>query len=189
LRESGRRERRITVQNHTTHGRTSSLTRLLPSPPAQPHSFLYGMAITGYYGKQPFDNSTLDDIYFGYMNSTDSQYATRRTFVDIATYWGLKLVGYEAGPGWNVGVTTGVGNAILAQRYYNMREVVKYDILSWADAGAHEYNAFSLTGSYSRYGQWGFTEHMFNTSTPRFCGLLDLTTPEGQALPKGCQGW
>lgn len=155
-----------------------------------PSKYLYGMAATAYYGNQPFANSTIDDIYFGYMNSSDSQYASRTALAAIANYWGLKLVAYEAGPGWNVGDTAGVNTTIIAQRLYPMRKVVKYDIeTSWIPAGGNEYNYFSLTGYYSRFGQWGSTEHFFNTTTPKYCGILDLTNEEGTPLPKGCQGY
>jgi hypothetical protein len=124
-----------------------------------PGNYLYGMATTGYFGgdaKTLGPNPSLDDIYTNYRNSSDSQYASRTQLAAIASYWGLKLVAYESGPGWSVGETTGVGQWILAQRFFQMRDVIKYDIeTSWMPAGGDAYNCFSLSGDYSRYGMWG----------------------------------
>jgi hypothetical protein len=134
-------------------------------------------------------NETLDDIYMSYMNSSDSQTALREQYVALANQWGLKVTAYEAGPGWNVGNNADLGTVILAQRFYQMRKVVKYDLeTSWVPSGAAEYNYFAATGLYSRYGQWGSTEHYFNLTTPKMCGILDLVSPPG-TLPKGCAGW
>lgn len=151
-----------------------------------PSSFLYGMAITGYYGGNPkADNMTFDQIYADYKNDSMTQFPTRQQFVSIANYWGLKLVGYEAGPGWSVGKTDSLANYIIAQRLAPMRDVVTNDILnSWQAAGAQEYNYFALSGYASKYGQWGATESYFNATTPKYCALLDLT---GSTLPAGCQ--
>ena len=113
---------------------------------------------------------SLDDIYTNYRNSSDSQYASRSQLATIASFWGLKLVAYESGPGWSVGETTGVGQWILAQRFAPMRDVVKYDVeTSWLPAGGDVYNCFSLSGDYSRYGIWGFSEWHQNITTPRYC--------------------
>ncbi len=112
----------------------------------------------------------------------------RSELASIAAYWGIKLCSYESGPGWNVGNTAGVNTTILAQRFYPMRDVVKYDIeTSWIPAGGADYNFFGMTGAYSRYGQWGATENFFNLTTPKFCALLDLK--DVSPLPKGCQGY
>jgi hypothetical protein len=157
-----------------------------------PGTFLYGMAATGYFvgdAKALGPTPALEDIYASYRNDSDSQLGLRTQLAQVAAAWGLKLVAYEAGPGWNVGETTGVGAWILAQRFAEMRQVIKYDVeTSWAAAGGGTYNAFSLTGQYSRYGQWGFTENTFNLTTPKYCALLDMTQPPG-SLPEGCRGW
>ena len=161
-----------------------------------PSSFLYGMAATGYFGgnaKALGPAPTADAIYDSYRNDSDAQLGSRAELAAVARYWGLKLVAYEAGPGWSVGETTGVGAWILAQRGYQMRDVVKYDVeASWAPAGGEAYNCFSLSGDYSRYGMWGFAEWLQNLTTPRYCALLDLTQDPQVPLPPafaGCKGW
>lgn len=153
-----------------------------------PSSWLYGMAITGYYGEAPKgDNATLSDVYDGYTNSSDTQVGTRTAFAALAKGWGLKLVAYEAGPGWDVGSTNSVGTVILAQRFPPMRAAVAYDVLSsWVPSGGGEYNYFSSVGVPSRYGQWGAAESFFNASTPKLCALRDLT---GADATPGCEGW
>lgn len=92
-----------------------------------------------------------------------------------------------------MGETTGVAQWILAQRFAEMRQVIKYDLeTSWEPSGADAYNAFSLSGDYSRYGMWGFAEWLQNISTPRYCALVDMTQSADQPLPKelaGCKGW
>lgn len=32
-------------------------------------------------------------------------------------------------------------------------------------------------------------EHMFNQTTPKYCAILDMTTPVGTKLPAGCEGY
>ena len=154
------------------------------------------MATTGYFGgdaKTLGPTPSLDDIYTNYRNSSDSQYASRSQLATIASFWGLKLVAYESGPGWSVGETTGVGQWILAQRFAPMRDVVKYDVeTSWLPAGGDVYNCFSLSGDYSRYGMWGFSEWLQNITTPRYCSLIDMTQPPNEPLPPQlakCKGW
>lgn len=153
-----------------------------------PGNYLYGMAITTYYGSQPFSNTTVDEMYTLYVNDSDKQLAMRTQFAEIAAAYGLQLVAYEGGPGWNVGTTTGVGTAILAQRFAPMRGVARHDFqTNWQPLpNAVEYNCFSLAGLHSRYGQWGMIEDLKNASTPRYCAVLDLT---GSTQLPGCQGW
>lgn len=152
-----------------------------------PSTWLYGMAITGYFGGDAKANMTNDEIYASYKNSSDTQFKTRQAYAQLAAAWGLKLVAYEAGPGWSVGDMSGVGQFILSQRFAPMRDVVNYDVQSsWVPAGGGDYNYFSLAGYASRYGMWGAAESFFNLSTPKYCALLDLT---GAALTPGCQGW
>jgi len=153
------------------------------------------MATTGYFGgdaKSLGPTPALEDIYTNYRNSSDSQYASRSQLATIAASWGLKLVAYESGPGWNVGETIGIGQWILAQRFAEMRQVIKYDIdTSWVPAGGDAYNCFSLSGDYSRYGMWGFTEWLQNITTPRYCALIDITQPPNVPLPaelEKCKG-
>ena len=147
---------------------------------------------TSYFGggaKVLGPNVTIDAIYESYRNDSDSQLAARAELAAVAAQWGLEYVSYEGGPGWSVGETTGVGQWILAQRFAEMRQVMKYDVqTSWLPAGGGSYNVFSLTGDYSRYGMWGATENLFNLTTPRYCALLDMTQSPG-TLPKGCAGW
>ena len=121
-----------------------------------PAKYLYAMAATGYFGAAPLKTpETYDQIYEGYRNSTAQQAAPRAALAAIAQYWGLKLVAYEAGPGWGVGDTDNVGNFIVAQRLAPMRAVTAGDVQGWADAGGDAYNHFSMTGLASRFGMWG----------------------------------
>ena len=150
-----------------------------------PSTYLYGMASTGYFGGglTKFPNATLDAIYADYLNDTAKQAPARAELAAIAAQWGLKLVAYEAGPGWNVGTTTNLANYIIAQRMAPMKDVVLNDITAWVAAGGAEYNHFSIAGSYSRFGQWGHCEHYFNQTTPKFCAILEAT---GATLPPAC---
>jgi hypothetical protein len=43
------------------------------------------------------------------QNSSDNQRAVRQQMANLAAHWGLKLVAYEAGPGWDVGDMTDLG--------------------------------------------------------------------------------
>lgn len=150
-------------------------------PPSQ---YLYGMATTGYFGGGcKIANATTSDIYADYRNSTASQAAARAELVAIAAAYGLKLVGYEGGPGWDVGQTANLANYIIAQRLAPMKAVVVDDVRAWQATGAYEYNHFALGGLYSRFGQWGHVEHYFNQTTPKNCAILELA---GSPLPAAC---
>ena len=152
-----------------------------------PSKYLYGMASTGYFGGTPLKAPmTLAQVYAEYANSTATQAKARAELAAIARAWGLKLVAYEAGPGWSVGNMANLGQYILAQRFAPMRGVTAADVQAWADAGGDAYNHFSMSGLPSRFGQWGHVEHFFNLSTPKWCAVLDTT---GAALPPGCAGW
>ena len=74
--------------------------------------------------------------------------------------FGIKVVAYEAGPGWSVGDTKNLQSFILAQRMAPMRQIVVNDVVSWAAAGPNmaAYNHFSLVGMPSRFGMWGHAE-------------------------------
>ncbi len=128
-----------------------------------PSKYLYGMASTGYFGggalKTPM---TLDQIFEDYRNSTATQAKARAELAGIAASWGLKLVAYEAGPGWDVGKTDNVGTYIVAQRMAPMRKIVSDDVQAWADAGGDAYNHFAMCGDSSRYGMWGHVEWLFS---------------------------
>jgi len=76
---------------------------------------------------------------------------------------------YEGGPGWNVGTMTNLGNYIIAQRHAPMKDVLMNDVAGWEAAGGNSYNHFTLSGLYSRSGQWGHTEHYFNTTSESAC--------------------
>lgn len=153
-----------------------------------PANYFYGMATAGYYGgNNVVANMTLDEIYGQYKRDSDTLKPARVAMVQLAAAYGLKMTAYEAGPGWDVGKMDSVGNFIIAQRLAPMRDVYRYDLeSSWIPAGGDLYNQFSLLGSYSRFGMWGAAEHFFNTSTPKYCGALDVI---GGPLPPGCQGW
>jgi len=152
-----------------------------------PSKYLYGMAATGYFGGDALKTPmTFDQVYAEYRNSTANQAKSRAELAAIASYWGLKLVGYEAGPGWSVGNMANLGQYILAQRFAAMRSVTSEDVQAWADAGGDAYNHFAMAGLPSRFGQWGHVEHFFNLSTPKWCAVLDTT---GSPLTQGCTGW
>ena len=148
-----------------------------------PSKHLYGIGSTGYFGgaalKTPM---TLEQIFADYRNSTATQAKARAELASIASFWGLKLVAYEAGPGWSVGATINVGQYIIAQRMEEMRDIVSGDVAAWAAAGGDAYNHFGMLGLASRYGMWGHAEHQFNISTPKWCGALDAM---GKTFP-GC---
>lgn len=140
-----------------------------------PSKYLYGMATTGYFGGGKLAaGATLEQIYADYANSTANQAASRAQLAAIAKSYGLKLVAYEAGPGWDVGTQTNLANFIIAQRMAPMKGLVSADVLSWVASGGEEYNHFSLGGLYSRFGQWGHVEHYFNVTTPKYCAVQEL---------------
>jgi len=148
-----------------------------------PSQFLYGLAGTAYYGGGAPANATTDQIIESYLESTIDQISMWERLSAVASFWGIKLTAYEAGPGWNVGSTVNVGGFIVAQRVPPMRASVVRNVEAWAAVGGAEYNYFSLCGEPSRYGMWGALENFFNQSTPKFCAAVDTT---GYPLTPGC---
>ena len=84
--------------------------------------------------------------------------------------------------------TPAVAESFWRAHLEHMRDLVLADVAGWAAGGASRgaYNHFSLAGLPSRYGQWGHMEHIFNTSTPKWCAVLDAV---GAPEPAGCAGW
>jgi len=154
--------------------------------------YVYAIGTTGYFGgnnKAP--NMTLDAVFAEFANSTATQAAPRAAFAALAAELGVKVVAYEAGPGWGVGSMNNLGAFIVAQRLAPMRALTAGDVAAWAAAGgaADAYNHFSLSGKPARFGMWGHAENFFNQSTPKWCAVVDTTgaalTPETAA----CAGW
>jgi hypothetical protein len=95
----------------------------------------------------------------------------------IAAQYNVKVVAYEAGPGWGVGTATSVGQYILAGRMKQMRALTAQNVQAWANFGPYMdvYNHFSIAGQPSRYGMWGHAETYFNVSAPKWCAVIDTT--------------
>lgn len=91
---------------------------------------------------------TVDDVFAAYTASTASQAKARADFNALGAYWGLKVLAYEGGPGWDVGQTTALTSYILAQRMPPMRGIIQADVAGWAAAGPQMdvYNHFAMAG-------------------------------------------
>ena len=109
---------------------------------------------------------TLEDIFAEYANSTVNGLADRKAMNALGDDFGIKIVAYEAGPGWSVGDMKNVQAFIVAQRKAQMRQIVVNDVAAWASAGPQmaAYNHFAMVGMPSRYGMWGHAENMWNQS-------------------------
>jgi len=65
----------------------------------------------------------------GYRAASDAGAGYTQSLGDLAKSYGLKLMAYEAGPGWSVGSTTDVENVITAHRDPAMQQIVVDDIV------------------------------------------------------------
>ena len=166
--------------------------RWLGATYGDPSKYIYALGTTGYFGgdnKAP--NMTVADVYAAFLNSTATQAKYRAQMNDLAGAFGVKVVAYEAGPGWGVGSMNNLGAYIIAQRFAPMRAITSGDVAGWAAGGANmaAYNHFGMSGRPSRFGMWGHAESFFNQSTPKWCAVVDTMgaalTPETAA----CAGW
>ena len=146
--------------------------------------WLYGIATTGYFGGSARANMSIDDALLEYAIDSAASAELLAPIHAIAAAYGVKVLAYEAGPGWAVGNTQSLGSYIMAHRMAPMRDILRTHVGVWAGMGPQmdAYNHFALVGKPSQSGMWGHAETFFNQSTPKWCAVLDATgtplTPE-----------
>lgn len=145
-----------------------------------PGTYFYGIAKDGYFGyDKGVVEENVDSILSKFRNASDDTRTSVEAFKAVADRFGLKLLVYEGGPGYQIGNRTNIGNRIAAARDGRMREIVSHHIVdNWLALGGDLFMYFAQSGKVSRYGQWGAMEDITNAEkvlSPKLLGILDVT--------------
>lgn len=141
-------------------------------------NYLYGLGVAPYYGAQ--DTSTVDNVFATMWTDSDQTRARFIAWQTLATYYGLKQVGYESGPS----LTTGNGG--IATRDPRMTESEVHHFLdNWFAVGGDLVNFFAQRGSVSPWGNWLLVEDYDHLVTPKMEGALQILQANDPPLTAG----
>lgn len=145
-----------------------------------PANYLYAMAQGDYFSADNYATDTTIPQVLADMTTSSNAGVTYVTAAKAtASQYGLQLFAYEGGPANdNSGTnsTTNVGVQILANRDPGMNTLLQSHIRNnWFGNGGGLFGVFTLSGAYSRYGDWGATDDYNNLTTAKYQALLSLT--------------
>ncbi|MGA2350388.1 MAG: Ig-like domain repeat protein [Terracidiphilus sp.] len=157
-----------------------------------PSNYFYAMAQADYFNTPNYaTDTTVPEVLSDMTTSSNAsvQYVTAAK--TTATQYGLQLFAYEGGPANDNGgtdTTTNTGIQILANRDPGMDTLLQNHIrTNWFGNGGGLYGYYSLSGAYSRFGDWGATDDYTNLTTAKYNALINLTgyTPNGVPFAPG----
>jgi fibronectin type 3 domain-containing protein len=144
---------------------------------------LYGVGEAPYYSAS--DTSTVDATFATMWTGSD---ATRRALIGwqaVATYYGLREVSYESGPG---SLVAGTGGYVI--RDQRMIPSIEHQFLdNWFAVGGDVANYYAIRGDVSEFGDWMLVEDFEHLGTPTYqaaVAVLNARPPAitaGQVLP------
>ena len=141
-------------------------------------NLLWGIGEAPYYN--PTDTSTVDNIFNTLWTGSDS---VRRDFIGwqaVASFYGLKEVGYESGPSL-VG-----GTGAYATRDNRMIRSEEHHFLdNWFAVGGDLVNFFALRGNVSEFGDWLLVEDFEDLNTPKARGAKAIIAAPQPPLTAG----
>lgn len=142
-----------------------------------PKNYLYGIGITGYYGNNGTNRSTVDELVTLSLAAADGMVNTAKDYKTLADKWGIKITGYEGSPHF-VGPAN-IGNKILANRAPGYKEVVKKGVGGWFNVAQGDvFIYFGLVGNYSEHGTWGLSDDILPErlkTSVKYQAILELT--------------
>lgn len=154
-----------------------------------PKKYIYGIAGAPYFGMPPeFDKKEgvpVDDMFDKHLPGAINGWCkdVMFNFQLAATYYGVKNLCYEGGPGLEGEINT--ANKIAANRDERMGDMVDMYLRNWYETGGDLFMYFSLSGAYSKYGSWGMTEDI-SQQTPKTRAVAKLAAEKlPQAKPLG----
>ncbi len=143
-----------------------------------PKNYFYGIGVAPYYGAA--SNLPVDNIFDALHVESDNTRVRFIAWQTLASYYGLKQVGYESGPGLDV------GNGALATRDPRMEaSEVHHYLDNWFAAGGDVVNFFALRGAVGPSGDWLAVENFSNLNTPKLKGVLDILNAPVPAITSG----
>ena len=141
-----------------------------------PSQYFYGMGYANYYN--PSDYSSVDAAINSMIAQEPQMMATAAQFTTVATYYGLKNVAYEGGPGLVATTAENTPIALATSRDPRMEKIVQDNYLNWYAAGGDVANFFDGPyGFWSPQNEWTAAEQA-QADNPslaaKYRGLVDV---------------
>jgi fibronectin type 3 domain-containing protein len=140
---------------------------------------LYGVGEAPYYSAS--DTSTVDATFDTMWTGSDD---TRRALIGwqaVATYYGLREVSYEAGPG---SLAAGTGAFVI--RDQRMIPSIKHQFLdNWFAVGGDVANYYAIRGNVSEFGDWMLVEDFEHLGTPTYQAAVAVLNSQPPAITAG----
>jgi fibronectin type 3 domain-containing protein len=157
---------------------TDTVLEWLSATHGAPNQYLYGIGEAPYYDAS--DTSSVDAVINSLYTNSDANRARYIAWQALASYYGLKQVGYEAGP------SLGTGNGGLASRDPRIAATeVHHFIDNWFAIGGDQVNFETLRGSVCPCGDWFLVENFANLNTPKNQGALTILNSPFPAITSG----
>jgi fibronectin type 3 domain-containing protein len=153
-----------------------------------PSNYFYAMAQADYFTASNYENdTTIPEVLADMSSNSSASVAYVTAGKATANQYGLQLFAYEGGPdNSNGGLqnTTNVGVQILANRDPGMDTLVQTHIRdNWFGEGGNMFGYFSLSGAYSRYGDYGATDDYRDLTTAKYNAIINLSGYEPNGVP------
>lgn len=144
-----------------------------------PNKFFYAVAGAPYFGpgdRSKLDNQTVDQLFAGIAQDLDNKIDAYVHYYSIARAYNLKNFSYEGG------LDTGQGEQSLENKIassYDPRmtnQIYNY-LNTWYGCGGDLFMYFTLSSTYSKWGQWGLTDDITKPSVKTAAIEKLLKTP------------
>jgi fibronectin type 3 domain-containing protein len=140
---------------------------------------LYGIGEAPYYSAS--DTSTVGATFATMWTGSD---ATRRALIGwqaVATYYGLREVSYESGPG---SLVAGIGAYVI--RDQRMIPSIEHQFLdNWFAVGGDVANYYAIRGDVSEFGDWMLVEDFEHLRTPTYQAAVTVLNSQPPAITAG----
>ncbi len=140
---------------------------------------LYGVGEAPYYSAS--DTSTVDATFATMWTGSDD---TRRALIGwqaVATYYGLREVSYESGPG---SLVAGTGAYVIRDR--RMIPSIEHQFLdNWFAVGGDLTNYYAIRGDVSEFGDWMLVEDFEHLGTPTYQAAVAVLNSRPPAITAG----
>jgi fibronectin type 3 domain-containing protein len=140
---------------------------------------LYGTGEAPYYSAS--DTSTLNATFATMWTGSDN---TRRPIIGwqaVATYYGLREVSYESGPG-----SLAAGTGAYSIRDQRMTPSIEHQYLdNWFSIGGDLANYYAIRGDVSEFGDWMLVEDFEHLGTPTYQAAVAVLNSQPPAITAG----
>jgi fibronectin type 3 domain-containing protein len=140
---------------------------------------LYGIGEAPYYLAS--DTSTADATFATMWTGSDN---TRRALIGwqaVATYYGLREVSYESGPG---SLVAGTGAYVIRDQRM-IRSVMHQFLDNWFAVGGDVANYYAIRGNVSEFGDWLLVEDFEHLGTPTYQAAVSVLNSRPPAITAG----